>query len=95
VEFRLGWHVLKNRDYVARDTSMEERDRTEAAFFSQGIWKEFPRSAVGIASLRTRLSKVLLDQIRAELPSLSQKIDRSLEETSTAIAEAGPESRHT
>jgi hypothetical protein len=27
VKFRLGWHVLKNRDYEHRDCSAEERDR--------------------------------------------------------------------
>jgi GTPase SAR1 family protein len=90
VEFRLGWHVLRNRDYVTRDTSTEDRDQIEELFFSQGIWKEFPKTMVGIASLRTRLSKVLLDQIRAELPSLSQEIDASLQETLQILERLGP-----
>jgi hypothetical protein len=90
VEFRLGWHVLRNRDYLTRDTSTEDRDGMETFFFSQGIWKEFPKCMVGITSLRTRLSKVLLDQIRAELPSLSQEIDASLQETLQSLERLGP-----
>jgi hypothetical protein len=37
IEFRLGWHVLCNRNYVMRDASTAERDRNEATFFSKGI----------------------------------------------------------
>jgi GTP-binding protein EngB required for normal cell division len=37
VEFRLGWHVLCNRNYVMRDASTAERDRNETTFFSNGI----------------------------------------------------------
>lgn len=29
VEFRLGWYILRNRDYEARNTSMEARDTAE------------------------------------------------------------------
>lgn len=65
VTFRLGWHVLRNRSYETRDASSEERNATEISFFSQGVWKDLPRSMVGISPLQARLSKVLLEQIKA------------------------------
>jgi hypothetical protein len=51
VEFRLRWHVLRNRDYKARNTSMEARDTAEEQFFSQGLWRDFPWNLVGVSSL--------------------------------------------
>ena len=36
VKFRLGWHVLRNRDYISRNSSAEERDKAEAAIFRFG-----------------------------------------------------------
>lgn len=58
-------------------------------FFSKGTWGEFPRSAVGIGSLRTRLSRILLDQIQNELPDLVDEIERSIQETGTALERLG------
>ena len=89
VEFRLGWHVLRNRDYRSRGTTTAERDRAETNFFSQGIWKDLPRSAVGIVSLRDRLSRVLLDQIKAELPSLVEDIRSGLQDCQSRLNKLG------
>lgn len=36
VEFRLGWHVLKNENYEMRYCSLVERDEAEAQFFNTG-----------------------------------------------------------
>ena len=74
VEFRLGWHVLRNLDSETGAWSMAERAVEEDKFFSQGIWAELPRSLLGVDTLRDRLSKVLLRQIAAELPSLLDEI---------------------
>lgn len=89
VEFRLGWHVLRNRDYRSRDSTTEERDRAEGDFFSQGAWKDLPRACVGIDTLRDRLSRVLLDQIKAELPSLVEDIQNSLQDCQSRLAKLG------
>ncbi|KAI9784540.1 MAG: hypothetical protein M1816_000806 [Peltula sp. TS41687] len=89
VEFRLGWHVLRKRDYETRNTTIEARNEMESQFFSQGIWKDFPRGLVGIDSLRQRLSKVLLDQIRTELPSLIVEIDSSVQDCRAKLAKLG------
>ncbi|KAL2795462.1 P-loop containing nucleoside triphosphate hydrolase protein [Aspergillus keveii] len=74
VEFRLGWHVLKNMDTEKGNWTLADRDRDEMVFFSQGAWRDLPRALVGVSGLRSRLSKVLLGQIAAELPSLISEI---------------------
>ncbi|KAI2848658.1 hypothetical protein CBS147343_4817 [Aspergillus niger] len=74
VEFRLGWHTLRNMDSDKGSWTLSDRDRKEREFFSQGAWAEMPSAWVGINSLRNRLSKVLLRQIAAELPSLIDEI---------------------
>ena len=89
VTFRLGWHVLRNRSYESRDASGEERNATEAAFFSQGIWKDLPSANVGIKPLQNRLSRVLLDQIREELPELLKDIDKGVGETTKKLKKLG------
>ena len=75
VEFRLGWHVLKNMDSETGEWSLADRDVKEEEFFSQGIWGDMSRSLLGVEKLRSRLSKVLLGQIAAELPSLIDEIE--------------------
>jgi hypothetical protein len=75
VEFRLGWHVLKNIDSETGEWSLADRDVKEEEFFSRGIWEDLPRSLLGVDKLQNRLSKVLLRQIAAELPSLIDEIE--------------------
>jgi GTP-binding protein EngB required for normal cell division len=70
VMFRLGWHVLRNRDYSARDSSAQDRNNAEAQFFASGIWKSLPSAQVGVHSLKPRLSKILKDHILAQLPDV-------------------------
>ena len=75
VEFRLGWHVLRNMDSETGSWSLAKRDEKERDFFSGGVWTTLPDSILGIAILRERLSKLLLVQIAAELPSLIEEIE--------------------
>ncbi|KAL3422985.1 dynamin family protein [Phlyctema vagabunda] len=74
IEFRLGWHVLKNMDSETGTWSLADRDIQEEEFFSHGVWGNLSRSLLGVDRLRPRLSKVLLAQIVAELPSLIKEI---------------------
>ena len=74
VKFRLGWHVLRNRDYSSRNSTSQERDNTEAQFFSSGVWRSLHASQVGIHSLKPRLSKILKDHILAQLPDVVAQI---------------------
>ncbi|KAI4599653.1 hypothetical protein KJ359_001750, partial [Pestalotiopsis sp. 9143b] len=75
VEFRLGWHVLKNQDSEATFEPLMKRDEREAEFFASGVWMDLPGSLLGIGQLRNRLSKVLLNHITEELPSLIAEIE--------------------
>ncbi|KAK6813331.1 hypothetical protein RU639_011099 [Aspergillus parasiticus] len=79
VTFRLGWHVLKNMDTEKGNYNLSVRGEEEAEFFSKGIWEDLPRSHVGIDTLRQRLSKLLLGQIAAELPSLIDEIQSKMD----------------
>lgn len=79
VEFRHGWHVLKNMDSEKGSWALSERDAEEARFFSSGAWAQLPSSCLGIQRLRSRLSKVLLAQIAAELPSLMREMETKFE----------------
>lgn len=74
VEFRLGWHVLKNMDSEKGNFTLSDRNSEEEQYFSQGAWQALPRSILGIEALRHRLSQVLLHQIVSELPSLVKDI---------------------
>ncbi|GKZ52108.1 hypothetical protein AbraIFM66951_011902, partial [Aspergillus brasiliensis] len=42
VEFRLGWHALKNMDTDQGSCTLSDRDKEERDFFSQGAWGEMP-----------------------------------------------------
>lgn len=75
VEFRLGWHVLRNMDSETGAWSLPKRDAEERRFFNEGIWSTLPKSILGIATLRERLSRLLLGQIAAELPGLIKEIE--------------------
>jgi hypothetical protein len=70
----LGWYALRNRS--ERETSLEvyQRDGTEERFFQTGDWNSLNPANRGVESLRKRLSKALLDQIKTSLPSLIQDI---------------------
>ncbi|EXJ65394.1 hypothetical protein A1O7_01735 [Cladophialophora yegresii CBS 114405] len=89
VEFRLGWHVLKNRKYEERHFSLDQRRDSEAEFLASGVWASLPRSQIGIESLRPRLSAVLKDHIIAQLPGLITESQQSLEETDASLQRLG------
>lgn len=75
VVFRLGWHVLKNRNYEMRDASSAERDEAEERYFAAGIWASMDPAQLGVKSLKIRLSNVLKDQILRQLPGLLRDVE--------------------
>ncbi|KAL6885252.1 P-loop containing nucleoside triphosphate hydrolase protein [Trichoderma longibrachiatum] len=89
VVFRLGWHVLRNRDTDADTWSLAQRDTQEKDFFSKSAWSSLPESSLGIAALRSRLSKLLLHQIASELPSLMNEISREVDSCETDLKKFG------
>lgn len=74
VEFRLGWHVLRNRDTEVESWTFDQRDTAELQFLSSGAWAGLSSKDLGIKSLRSRLSDVLVQQIASELPNLIEEI---------------------
>ncbi|KAL9045218.1 MAG: hypothetical protein Q9214_001710 [Letrouitia sp. 1 TL-2023] len=89
IEFRLGWHVLRNRDYSERQSSMNARNQAEKQFFEQGVWKDFPRDDVGVSTLREKLSDVLFSQIKAELPALIDDIEKQAQDCQATLINLG------
>ena len=91
VNFQLGWHVVKNLDSTADATQSGSRDEQEARYFTQSNFKYLPPSSLGISSLRSRLSKVLFDQIRVELPHLIKDIESRIAANETVLGRLGHE----
>ncbi|KAH8897687.1 hypothetical protein GQ53DRAFT_791525 [Thozetella sp. PMI_491] len=90
VELRLGWHVLRNRNFEQRGSTSAERDAIEKDFFSKGIWNGVNSSHHGVEALRIRLSSILKDQILSQLPSLVQDIDAGILECTEELERLGP-----
>ncbi len=89
VQFRLGWHVVRNRDYDTRHYSVQDRDEAERDFFSKGLWAGLPSRHVGIASLKPRLSALLRDQILSELPGLTMDVEVGICDCKEALSRLG------
>jgi hypothetical protein len=89
VNFRLGWHVVRNRDFMSRNVSNEERDQLETDFLSQGRWAALPWRQKGIPSLRLRLSEVLTNQILEQLPKLLIDVGSELQNCLGALGKLG------
>ncbi|CAG9981248.1 unnamed protein product [Clonostachys byssicola] len=75
IKFSLGWHVLRNLDSEEGSYSLEHRNAREEYFFLRGNWAGIPASSLGIKNLRSRLSKLLVQQIAIELPALITEIE--------------------
>lgn len=89
VQFRLGWHVLRNRNYSERDVSTSERDEIEEDFFSKGVWTVLDASQLGVAALKIRLSHVLRDQILQQLPSVLSDVSAGVQHCKEKLAKLG------
>jgi hypothetical protein len=84
-----GWHMLKNRGDDQMRFSFARRNEDEKVFFSKGRYANLPRGCVGIDSLRERLSKLLLNHLIQELPSLKNEIITKLDKTIDEIEKLG------
>ncbi|KAF8248453.1 hypothetical protein K440DRAFT_583381 [Wilcoxina mikolae CBS 423.85] len=89
ISFGLGWHVLRNRCFEERDTNFEERNRAEERFFQTGVWMDIARSSVGIGTLRSRLSRLLYDHIKGELPTVYRDICAGLNSSEEKLVKLG------
>ncbi|KAG6118850.1 hypothetical protein E4U13_008225 [Claviceps humidiphila] len=89
VVFRLGWHVLKNRDFKMREASSAERDAAESRFFSSGIWATLDPSNLGVGTLKPRLSDVLKNQILQQLPDLLNDVEKEISACTSIMERLG------
>ncbi|KAE8397593.1 P-loop containing nucleoside triphosphate hydrolase protein [Aspergillus pseudonomiae] len=90
INLRLGWHALRNRSFETREMSDDSRDEMERTFFEQGRWASLSRDCVGVDSLRRRLSSVLLQHIRRNLPGLITEIQDKIADHQQRLARLGP-----
>ncbi|MCJ1251700.1 hypothetical protein MMC30_008935 [Trapelia coarctata] len=90
VKFHLGWHVVRNLDTAIQDTNAKARDEQEKSYFQDSNFGNLPSSSVGIDALRTRLSKILFNQIRVELPRLFDDIESKLSSNKSELDKLGP-----
>ncbi|TPX18648.1 uncharacterized protein E0L32_002505 [Thyridium curvatum] len=89
VVLKLGWHVLKNRNFEMRDASSSERDRAEEKYLSEGLWASVDPACLGIHALRPRLSEVLKQQILRQLPSLVEDVEARILDCQHHLARLG------
>ena len=75
---KLGWHVLKNRKYDERESTLVERDLSEEQYFRTSNFKNLPHNHRGIRALRSRLSELLFGHIKQELPKLRSELEEKL-----------------
>lgn len=81
IVLKLGWHVLKNRGPDMAGCSLQERNASESKWFQNDpIFKRLPLKDRGIDTLRTRLSVLLFEHVKKELPKLREELEEMLEE---------------
>lgn len=83
----LGWHVLRNR--AENEDSLETRDTAETAFFETTAWGSIPRDDRGVAALRKKLSRVLYNHIRNNLPNVIEDIEGKLRDRQLEVDRLG------
>lgn len=94
VFFKLGWHVIKNRKFEEAKFSIQERNLSEQTFFSTSNFNTLPKENVGIDALRVKLSHLLFDHVKKELPKLQDDLESALESAQDELHLLG-ESRST
>lgn len=89
VFFKLGWHVIKNRKFEEMQCSINERNLSEKTFFSTSNFKKLSKQNVGIETLRVRLSYLLFEHIKKELPRLQKDLEYTLQVARNALESLG------
>lgn len=89
IYFELGWHILKNRADGELGMTFQERNSSERMFFNDGRYRHLPRDMVGIEMLRTRLSQLLNNHLKKEIPHLKKELDIKLKDTMDEFGRLG------
>ncbi|KAI1498932.1 P-loop containing nucleoside triphosphate hydrolase protein [Biscogniauxia marginata] len=88
-ELLLGWHVLRNRGEAELLDTHEERDQKEYDFLESGLWSTIPSKNRGIATLRSKLSTILLEHIRNNLQGLIEAIEEQIDNRQNQLKALG------
>lgn len=89
VFFKLGWHVIKNRKFEETSCSIEQRNHSEQSFFSTSRFSTLPKENVGIDALRVRLSYLLFEHVKNELPRLQKELESALQAAQAELKTLG------
>lgn len=89
VFLKLGWHVIKNRKFEETKFSIEQRNLSEKTFFSTSNFKTLSNENVGIDALRVRLSYLLFEHVKNELPRLQNDLESALQDTQNELKTLG------
>jgi hypothetical protein len=89
IYFELGWHMIKNRSDLEGDKSFSQRNTAERNFFSKGAYLDLPAHCKGIETLRSRLSDLLYNHLKTELPHLKSELTEKLKNVSRDLEQLG------
>ncbi|OJD20567.1 hypothetical protein ACJ73_08097 [Blastomyces percursus] len=89
IYFELGWHLLKNRSDDEHHLSFTQRNLNERLFFNSGNYTTLPKHMKGIDSLRERLSRLLFEHLKHELPNLKTELDTMAEVVCMELQDLG------
>lgn len=89
VFFKLGWHVIKNRKFEEMKFSIEERNLSEKMFFTKSRFNTLSKENLGIDALRVRLSYLLFEHVKNELPRLQKDLESALNATQDELKTLG------
>lgn len=90
IQLKLGWHVLKNRKFEEGNCSLLDRKSYEQTYFrTSNFGKQLPASSLGIDALRSRLSLLLFEHVKQELPQLRNDLEEALQSSQQQLDDLG------
>ena len=87
----LGWHVMKDYDTYDSDVNRARSEALDRRFFASGVWSKVNVENAGVAALRQKLRRAVLDSIRKQLPELILGMERQLADCEASLRELGDE----
>lgn len=84
-----GWHVVRNRGSGEERSSFNQA-KAEAEVFLDQPWKGLLPSQLGIENLRTRLSKVLLEETCKHLEPVIREVELQIADCGAQLELLGP-----
>ena len=87
--FKLGWHVLKNRTFEEDGCTLIERNDSEAIWFRKSNFQELGPDSLGVEALRSRLSTLLFEHVKRELPKLQKDLQKALKDAEEQLEVMG------